>query len=81
MDCLDRTNVSQSALGKWALNKQLREVGVLSVKETIEDHPEFMSIFRNGQLSPQRWFELTGSMGGSRKLGVVRVRRYWRAEV
>jgi hypothetical protein len=48
MDCLDRTNVSQSALGKWALNKQLQEVGVLSVKETIEDHPEFMSIFRHG---------------------------------
>lgn len=50
MDCLDRTNVSQSALGKWALNKQLKDAGVLSVKETIEDHPEFMSIFRNGQL-------------------------------
>ena len=51
MDCLDRTNVSQSALGKWALNRQLREVGVLSHKETIEDHPEFMSIFRNGALA------------------------------
>lgn len=48
MDCLDRTNVSQSALGKWALSKQLQEVGVLSVKETVEDHPEFMSIIRNG---------------------------------
>jgi len=49
MDCLDRTNVSQSALGKWALSKQLQEVGVLSVKETVEDHPEFMSIIRNGK--------------------------------
>ncbi|KAK1923278.1 inositol/phosphatidylinositol phosphatase [Papiliotrema laurentii] len=47
MDCLDRTNVSQSALGKWALTQQLRSAGVLSVKETIEDHPEFMAIFRN----------------------------------
>ena len=51
MDCLDRTNVSQSALGKWALNKQLREVGVLSVKETVEEHPEFMSVIRNGEWS------------------------------
>ncbi|RXK39388.1 inositol/phosphatidylinositol phosphatase [Tremella mesenterica] len=47
MDCLDRTNVTQSALGKWALNKQLRDAGVLSVKESVDEHPEFMSIFRN----------------------------------
>lgn len=47
MDCLDRTNVAQSALAKWALNQQLRKVGVLSVKESVDDYPEFMSIFRN----------------------------------
>ncbi|KAL7420895.1 Phosphoinositide phosphatase sac1 [Cryptotrichosporon argae] len=47
MDCLDRTNVVQSALGKWALNKQLRDAGVLSHKETIDDHEAFMVIFRN----------------------------------
>jgi hypothetical protein len=50
MDCLDRTNVSQSALGKWALERQLREVGVLSIKEGVEEHEEFMSMFRAGQL-------------------------------
>ena len=49
MDCLDRTNVSQSAMGRWALDRQLRSAGVLSHKETVEDHPEFMSIFRNGE--------------------------------
>ena len=49
MDCLDRTNVAQSALGKWALNKQLREAGVLSIKESVDDHEDFMSIFRNGE--------------------------------
>lgn len=48
MDCLDRTNVTQAALGKWALDRQLRDAGVLSHKETVEDHPEFMNIFRNG---------------------------------
>jgi hypothetical protein len=47
MDCLDRTNVAQSALGKWALNQQLRKVGVLSPKESVEDHEEFMVTFRN----------------------------------
>jgi hypothetical protein len=48
MDCLDRTNVTQSALGKWAANKQLRDAGVLSIKESVEDHEEFMIMFRNG---------------------------------
>ncbi|WWC72748.1 uncharacterized protein I206_106712 [Kwoniella pini CBS 10737] len=47
MDCLDRTNVAQSALGRWALNKQLRMAGVISVKERVEDHDEFMAMFRN----------------------------------
>jgi len=47
MDCLDRTNVAQSAFGKWALNQQLRKAGVLSIKETVDDHEDFMSIFRN----------------------------------
>ncbi|WVR08761.1 hypothetical protein IAU60_005819 [Kwoniella sp. DSM 27419] len=47
MDCLDRTNVAQSALGKWALSKQLQAVGILSIKETVEDHPEFMTMFRH----------------------------------
>jgi hypothetical protein len=48
MDCLDRTNVSQSALGKWAATEQLRSVGVLNEKEKIEDFPEFMDMFRAG---------------------------------
>jgi hypothetical protein len=48
MDCLDRTNVTQSALGRWMLNRQLRAVGILSHKESIEDHENFMTMFRNG---------------------------------
>lgn len=47
MDCLDRTNVTQAAFAKWALNQQLRQAGVLSVKESVDDHPEFMLMFRN----------------------------------
>ncbi|BEI82641.1 hypothetical protein CcaverHIS002_0305090 [Cutaneotrichosporon cavernicola] len=47
MDCLDRTNVSQAAFAKWALNQQLRQAGILSVKEGVEDHSDFMLIFRN----------------------------------
>ncbi|CEQ41659.1 SPOSA6832_03410 [Sporobolomyces salmonicolor] len=48
MDCLDRTNVVQSALGKWVLNNQLRQAGVLSVKESVDEHPAFLALFRNG---------------------------------
>ncbi|BGP13525.1 hypothetical protein JCM10213_005361 [Rhodosporidiobolus nylandii] len=47
MDCLDRTNVVQSALAKWVLNNQLRQIGVLSVKESVEEHAAFLSLFRN----------------------------------
>lgn len=47
MDCLDRTNVAQAALAKDTLQRQLRSLGVLSAKETIDEHPEFMHIFRN----------------------------------
>jgi hypothetical protein len=49
MDCLDRTNVTQSALARWALTKQLRAAGILSHKESVEDHEEFMKTFRNGK--------------------------------
>lgn len=48
MDCLDRTNVTQSALARWALTRQLRAGGILSHKENVEDHEEFMHMFRNG---------------------------------
>ncbi|KAJ9124201.1 hypothetical protein QFC22_000998 [Naganishia vaughanmartiniae] len=47
MDCLDRTNVAQAALAKDALQRQLVKTGILTVKERLEDHPEFMHVFRN----------------------------------
>ncbi|PKY48318.1 hypothetical protein RhiirA4_463893 [Rhizophagus irregularis] len=47
MDCLDRTNVVQSNFAKWVLTQQLREAGVLSSKERIDEIASFMDIFRN----------------------------------
>jgi len=49
MDNLDRTNVAQSTIAKWSLNKQLQELGVLSEGETVDQHADFMHLFRNGQ--------------------------------
>jgi hypothetical protein len=46
MDNLDRTNVVQSVLARWSLNKQLHELGMLADGENIEQHQEFMNIFR-----------------------------------
>lgn len=49
MDCLDRTNVVQSMLGRWVLNDQLRSAGVISKDDKVENHSEFMFMFRNGE--------------------------------
>ncbi|KAB5589340.1 Recessive suppressor of secretory defect protein [Ceratobasidium theobromae] len=46
MDCLDRTNVVQSTLGKRVLEKQLRVIGILNEGEGI-DGTDFLPIFRN----------------------------------
>lgn len=47
MDCLDRTNVVQSTLARWVLTDQLRSVGILGATERVEDHAQFMHLFRN----------------------------------
>jgi len=38
MDNLDRTNVVQAALGKWTLNQQLIELGILSPGVGVDDY-------------------------------------------
>jgi hypothetical protein len=89
MDCLDRTNVTQSALGRLILNRQLRAVGILSHKESIEDHENFMTMFRNGMSphlqspfpilhlpSPYPRARLTSSMGRPRRYSINSLRRY-----
>ncbi|CAD6582654.1 MAG: hypothetical protein CYPHOPRED_002091 [Cyphobasidiales sp. Tagirdzhanova-0007] len=47
MDSLDRTNVVQSTLASWALTQQLRQAGVLGHKETLDQHEDFIYLFRN----------------------------------
>lgn len=47
MDCLDRTGVVQSALAKWVLTAQLKQAGILSQRDVLDSHPEFMSLFRH----------------------------------
>ncbi|KAL1961028.1 hypothetical protein VTO42DRAFT_4916 [Malbranchea cinnamomea] len=47
MDCLDRTNVVQSMLGRWAATRQLTDAGVLKPGESASDDPEFEDMFRN----------------------------------
>ncbi|KAI9598348.1 SacI homology domain-containing protein [Syncephalis fuscata] len=47
MDCLDRTNVVQSAVARDVLVRQLASVGVLGPNEMIQNYPVFELIFRN----------------------------------
>ncbi|XP_050226758.1 phosphoinositide phosphatase SAC7-like [Mercurialis annua] len=41
IDCLDRTNVTQSMIGRKMLEIQLRRIGVFGAEETISSHPNF----------------------------------------
>ncbi|KAK4416886.1 Phosphoinositide phosphatase SAC6, partial [Sesamum alatum] len=41
IDCLDRTNVTQSMIARKMLESQLRRLGVFKVNETITRHPDF----------------------------------------
>ncbi|RMZ86879.1 hypothetical protein DV736_g5899, partial [Chaetothyriales sp. CBS 134916] len=47
MDCLDRTNVVQSMLGRWALAQQFTDLGILSSGERPSDDSAFENLFRN----------------------------------
>lgn len=47
MDCLDRTNVVQTMLARWALTRQLTDVGALRLGETADDDEAFQFLFRN----------------------------------
>lgn len=47
MDCLDRTNVVQSMLGRWTLTRMLIDLGLLRPGEGAQDDQAFESLFRN----------------------------------
>lgn len=47
MDCLDRTNIVQTMLARWTLNRQLIDVGVLKPGESVDDDASFRDFFRN----------------------------------
>ncbi|KAJ4476661.1 SacI homology domain-containing protein [Lentinula aciculospora] len=46
MDNLDRTNVVQATLAKYALNRQLREIGVLTKEQGVDDFEALSKDFR-----------------------------------
>lgn len=48
MDCLDRTNVVQSMLARWTLNRQMIDAGVLEKGEDTASFKNFEILFRNG---------------------------------
>ncbi|GFQ07180.1 phosphoinositide phosphatase sac6 [Phtheirospermum japonicum] len=49
VDCLDRTNVTQSLIACKMLESQLRRLGVFNAEETISRHPNLDESFKNCQ--------------------------------
>jgi hypothetical protein len=49
MDCLDRTNVVQSMLARWTLNRQMIDAGVLGRGGDTASFANFEVMFRNGK--------------------------------
>ncbi|EFJ18749.1 hypothetical protein SELMODRAFT_112442, partial [Selaginella moellendorffii] len=47
VDCLDRTNVTQSPFGRKALESQLQQLGVFKSSETIRSSSAFDKKFKN----------------------------------
>lgn len=47
MDCLDRTNVVQSMLGRYILSRMLIDLGLMSQGESAEEDKSFEFLFRN----------------------------------
>lgn len=47
MDCLDRTNVVQSQIARWVLQKQLEAAGVITPNQQWNQDVRFESVFRN----------------------------------
>ncbi|KAI9682058.1 MAG: hypothetical protein M1817_000112 [Caeruleum heppii] len=47
MDCLDRTNLVQSMLARWTINRMLMDVGVLQRGESADSDAAFEDLFRN----------------------------------
>ena len=70
MDNLDRTNVVQASFAKYTLTSQLRELGILSPTEDIDDFESLSKDFRESQSfslgSYLRFMTDLHSVGGSR---------------
>ena len=49
MDNLDRTNVVQATIAKWTLNQQLRELGILSADDSIDNYEAISKDFRESK--------------------------------
>jgi len=47
MDCLDRTNVVQSMLGRYVLSRMLIDLGLMREGESAEEDQAFEHLFRN----------------------------------
>lgn len=74
MDCLDRTNVVQSTLGRWVLQKQFEAAGLLAPGTKWEvAEPKFELVFRNVWADNANAVSVTYSGTGALKTDFTRL--------
>ncbi|KAJ6792114.1 phosphoinositide phosphatase SAC6-like [Iris pallida] len=47
IDCLDRTNVTQSMIARKVMERQLNQIGVFNANDSISAYPTFDTSFKN----------------------------------
>ena len=56
MDNLDRTNVAQSAIAKWMLERQLKDLRVIQENDSVDNYDELTRDFRESASPASRLF-------------------------
>ena len=56
MDNLDRTNVAQSAIAKWMLERQLKDLRVIQENDSVDNYDELTRDFRESASTASRSF-------------------------
>ncbi|KAI1797590.1 SacI homology domain-containing protein [Ganoderma leucocontextum] len=72
MDNLDRTNVAQSAIAKWMLNRQLKELRVIQENDSIDNYDELTRDFREMWTDHANFISIAYSGTGALKTDFTR---------
>nr|VWP01399.1 1,3-beta-glucanosyltransferase (EC [Ganoderma boninense] len=72
MDNLDRTNVAQSAIAKWMLERQLKELRVIQENDSVDNYDELTRDFREMWTDHANFISIAYSGTGALKTDFTR---------